>query len=70
MEKMHCSSLEINTSYRSCWITILVLPIHVFEEAIFKLKNFITYSYIIQIMHILVCWNPLENGDKIHNFLF
>jgi hypothetical protein len=31
-------------------------------------KKFITYSYNTQIMHILVCWNPLENGEETHNF--
>jgi hypothetical protein len=31
-----------------------------------KLQKFITYSYNIQIIHILVRWNPLENGEKIH----
>jgi hypothetical protein len=34
----------------------------------FKLQKFITYSYNIQIIHILMCWNPLENGEKTHNF--
>jgi hypothetical protein len=34
----------------------------------FKLQKFITYSYNIQILHILVRWNPLENGEKTHNF--
>jgi hypothetical protein len=45
---------------------VLVLPTHVFGEAIIKLQKFITYSYNIQIIHILVRWNPLENGNKIH----
>jgi hypothetical protein len=31
-----------------------------------KLQNLITYSYDIQIIHILVHWNLLENGDKTH----
>jgi hypothetical protein len=29
-----------------------------------KLQQFITDSYSIQIIHILVHWNPLENGEK------
>jgi hypothetical protein len=35
-----------------------------------KLQKFITYSYNIQIMHILVCWNYPENGEKIHKIFF
>jgi hypothetical protein len=35
-----------------------------------KLQKFITYSYNIQIIHILVRWNPLENGEKIHKTFF
>jgi hypothetical protein len=42
----------------------LVLAYSRFWEA--KLQKFITYSYNIQITHILVCWNPLENGDETH----
>jgi hypothetical protein len=33
-----------------------------------KLQKFITYSYNIQIIHILLRWNPIENGKKTHNF--
>jgi hypothetical protein len=40
----------------------------VFGEAILQTSKFITYSYIIQIIHILVRWNPIENGEKTHNF--
>jgi hypothetical protein len=36
MEKTHCSSPELYTSYRSCWLTILVVPINVFGEAILQ----------------------------------
>jgi hypothetical protein len=46
---------------------------HVFGEAhpllgkpLVKLHNPVTYSYNIQTMHFLVCWNPLENGDNVH----
>jgi hypothetical protein len=39
-----CSNLEIYTSYRSCWLTVLVLPTHVLGKLYFKLKKFITYS--------------------------
>jgi hypothetical protein len=35
-----------------------------------KLQKFITYSYNIQIMHILVRWNPLENGEKTPKIFF
>jgi hypothetical protein len=52
------------TYCRSCWITVLVLPSHVFEEAILQTSKFITYSYNIQIIHILVSWNLVENGEK------
>jgi hypothetical protein len=41
------------------------LPTHVFEEGIIETSKFIAYSYNIQIIHILVHWNPLENEDKI-----
>jgi hypothetical protein len=34
----------------------------------FKLQKFITYSYNIQIIYILMLWNPLENWEKTHNF--
>jgi hypothetical protein len=44
-----------------------------FWEAIIKTSkihnvNLGTYLYKIQIIHILVHWNPLENEDKAHNF--
>jgi hypothetical protein len=65
VEKTQCSSLEIYTCRRSCCITILILPIHIFGEAI---QKFITYSYSIQIIHILVHWNPVKNREEIHNF--
>jgi hypothetical protein len=35
-----------------------------------KLQKFITYLYNIQIIHILVRWNPLENGDKTYIIFF
>jgi hypothetical protein len=35
-----------------------------------KLQKFITYSYNIQIIHILVRWNPPENGEKTHEIFF
>jgi hypothetical protein len=35
-EKTRCSSLEIYTSCRSCWLTVLVLPTHVFGEGILQ----------------------------------
>jgi hypothetical protein len=36
LEKTHYSSLEMNTHCRSCWIMDLVLPTHVFGEAILQ----------------------------------
>jgi hypothetical protein len=68
MENPHCSSPEMYSYCRSCWMTILVQPTHVFGEAI--LKKFITYSYSIQIIHFLMHWNPLENGEKAHKSFF
>jgi hypothetical protein len=38
VEKKHCSSLEMYTSFRSCWIMVLVQPIHVFGELYLKLQ--------------------------------
>jgi hypothetical protein len=39
VEKTHCSSPEIYTSCRSCWITVLVLPTYVFGEAMLQTKK-------------------------------
>jgi hypothetical protein len=39
------------------------------EKLYFKLQKFITYSYNIQIIHVLVHWNPVENGEKTHKFV-
>jgi hypothetical protein len=36
MEKPHCSNPEIYSYCRSCWIMVLVLPTHAFEEAIIE----------------------------------
>jgi hypothetical protein len=33
-----------------------------------KLQKFISYSYNIQIIHMLVRWNSLENEDNIPKF--
>jgi hypothetical protein len=41
-----------------------------FGEAIIQNSKLITYSYNIQIIHILVRWNPPENGKKIHKIFF
>jgi hypothetical protein len=30
----------------------------------YNYQKIISYSYNIQLRHILVSWNPLENGDK------
>jgi hypothetical protein len=45
-----------------------IMPTYIFWEAIFQTSKFITYSFNIQTIHILVHWNPLENREKIHNF--
>jgi hypothetical protein len=39
-----------------------------FGKFYFKLQKFITYLYGIQIIHNLLHWNPLENGEKTDNF--
>jgi hypothetical protein len=44
----------------------LVLATHAFGKAIIETSKFISYSYNIQIIHILVRWNPLGNEDKTH----
>jgi hypothetical protein len=36
MEKTHYSSQKMYTCCRSCWIMVLVLPTHVFGEAILQ----------------------------------
>jgi hypothetical protein len=36
MEKLHCSTPEMYSYCRSCWITVLVLPTHAFGEAIIE----------------------------------
>jgi hypothetical protein len=42
-------------------------PTHALGNAISKpLKTH--YSYSIQIIRSFVRWNPLQNGDKTHNF--
>jgi hypothetical protein len=38
------------------------MPTHAFGEAILKASKIVTYSYYIQMIHILVCWNPLEHN--------
>ena len=48
---------------------VLVLPTHAFGDPIIetsKSHHLLTYSHNIQIIHILVHWKPLENGDKTH----
>jgi hypothetical protein len=54
MDKTQRSNSEMYISCRSCWITVLVLPTHVFGKGEFKLQKFITYLYNIQIIHILM----------------
>jgi hypothetical protein len=54
------------TSYRSCWITVLILPTPVLGEAILqtsKIHNlFIQYPYNTYFSTL----DPLENGEKTH----
>jgi hypothetical protein len=50
MEKPHCSNLEMNSYCRSCGITVLVLPIHAFEEALIetsKIHNLLISYHIL-----------------------
>jgi hypothetical protein len=42
----------------------VVLPTHIFGEALLKLQKFITYSNNIQIIHILEHWNLLKMRIK------
>jgi hypothetical protein len=39
---------------------------HCLGKLYLKLQKFITYSYSVQIIHILLHLNPLKNGDKTH----
>jgi hypothetical protein len=47
---------------------VLVLTIHDFGKAIFQTSKIHILFIQHPIIHILVHWNPLENGEKIHNF--
>jgi hypothetical protein len=46
MEKTYYSSSEMHSHYISCWITVLVLPTHVFGEAI--IETSIIHNLFIQ----------------------
>jgi hypothetical protein len=46
VEKTHCSNPKMYTSCKSCWIMVLVLPTHVFGEAIFQTSK--THDFSIQ----------------------
>jgi hypothetical protein len=46
MEKVHCSNPEMYRSCRSCWITVLILPTHVFGEAIIETSKI--HNLVIQ----------------------
>jgi hypothetical protein len=35
-----------------------------FGNPLVKVQKLITYSCNIQIIHILVCWSPFENGTS------
>jgi hypothetical protein len=43
-----------------------VLPTHVFGEAITETSKIHDLFNSIQIIHNIIYWNPLENGDKTH----
>jgi hypothetical protein len=45
---------------------VLVLPTHVFGEAIIETSKIHNLFIHIQIIPILVRWNPLEYGNKTH----
>jgi hypothetical protein len=45
---------------------VLVVLTYAFGEAIMKTSKIITYLYNIQTIHVLMHWNPLENGNKTH----
>jgi hypothetical protein len=49
---------------------ILVLPTHAFGKAIIKTSKIHNLFYSVQVIHILVRWNPLENGNKIKIVIF
>jgi hypothetical protein len=52
--------------YRLGWITVLVLPTHAFGEAMIETSTIHNLFNNIQIIHTLVRWNLLENGEKTH----
>jgi hypothetical protein len=66
LEKTHCSSPEMYSSYRSWWITVLVLLTHVFGEALIETSKIHDLFIHYPKNTYLVCWDPLENGDKTH----
>jgi hypothetical protein len=50
---------------RSCWITVLVLPTHAFEEVIIETSKI--HNLFIQYpnnTYFSVHWNPLEKWGK------
>jgi hypothetical protein len=51
--------------YRSCWITVLVLPTHAFGEAIIETSK-IDNLFIQHPNNTYFSWNPPENGGKTH----
>jgi hypothetical protein len=61
MWKPYCSTPEMYSYYRSCWIMVLVLPTHAFGEAIIetsKIHNlFIYYTNN-------TCFSALESSYK------
>jgi hypothetical protein len=51
----------------SRWITVSILPTHVYLGKLYlKLQKFMTCSYSIQIIHVSMHWNFLENGDETY----
>jgi hypothetical protein len=61
---VHKYTPAIDHAGRRFWYCLLTF----LGKLYFKLQKIITYSYNIQIIHILMRWNPLQNGEKTHNF--
>jgi hypothetical protein len=40
------------------------MPTYTFGEIVLKIQNFIIYSFVFQIIHILVHWNPHEKWKQ------
>jgi hypothetical protein len=62
----HCIVYTTAVDHAGWWLTAYSR----FGEALVETSKFITYSYNIQIIHILVRWNPPKNGEKTHKKIF